>query len=108
MELEVESVKYEIMPIPPNLSPYSTLIGNLLRATPQNLEDAEKNSDIIAKAMEKVFVGTVKPVPKPEHQTQVFNALIDLTNKTIEAAGLFRGDKGPSTPPSSPTEPSIT
>ncbi|HLE74922.1 MAG TPA: hypothetical protein VI864_02630 [Candidatus Bathyarchaeia archaeon] len=106
MELEVEGVKYEIIPIPPSLSPYSTLIGDLLRAKPQTIEEVEKNSGTIAKAMEKLFAGTVKPTPKLEHQTQVFNALINLTNKTIEAAGLFRGDKGSSTSPSSPIEPS--
>lgn len=96
MELEVEGVKYTVIPIPPSLSPYSTLIGDLLRAKPQTFEEVEKNSETIAKAMEKLFAGTVKPIPNLEHQTQVFNALIDLTNKTIDNAGLFRKQQRPS------------
>ena len=71
MKLKVEDVEYEIIPIPPSFSPYATLIGDLLQAKkPQSIEEAEKNSDTIAKAMTKLFAGTVKPAPKAEHQAQ--------------------------------------
>lgn len=106
MELEVEGVKYQLIPIPPSHSPYSTLIGDLLRAKPKSIEEAEKNSETIAQAMEKLFAGTVKPTPKQEHQSQVFNALIDLTNKTIEDAKFFRNNQEPDTTKSGSVEPS--
>jgi len=95
MEKEIDGVKYNLIPVPPYASPYNVLLGDLLRKKPETVEAAEAISHAIKKAMEKLFAETVTPTPKPEHQTQLFNAVSELTTKVLKEAGLFREDSGP-------------
>lgn len=103
MKLKIDDVEYSLIPIPPYASPYATLIGELLKKKAVTVEEAEKNSGEIKRAMEKLFSETVTPEPKPEHHIQVFNALSTLTNKVMEEAGLFRQDQRPKPKKSSTT-----
>lgn len=95
MKRKIGDTEYNIIPIPPHLSPFSTLISERLQLKPEGPQDAETISQQIAEAMKALLSGTVKPYPKPEHETQVFNALIDITNKVIHEAQFFRKDKRP-------------
>jgi hypothetical protein len=105
LKVKIEDTEYTIIPIPPSLSPYSTHISEMLKVKPQSVADAEKMSVEIEKAMEKLLAGTVKPIPAKEHHIQVFNALVDLTNKVLEDARFFRQDKGSSPEKGSATSP---
>ena len=90
MKKTINGTKYEITPTPPSLSPYMTLLGKLLSIEPKDVEEAEKTSVEIEKAMVKLFEGTVSPQPKREHHIQLYNAVIKETNKALEEAGFFR------------------
>lgn len=93
MKLKIEDAEYTIIPIPPNLSPYSTRISELLQRKPQTSQEADEISCEISKYMDKLLGGTVKPKPSEGHMLQLFNAVIGLTNKVLEEAGLFRKTK---------------
>lgn len=93
MKKKIEDVEYEIIPIPPYLSPYSTRISELLKKTPQSVEDASEISGEIKEAMDKLFAETVTPKPERKHRTQVFNTINKLTMEVIEDAKFFRKPK---------------
>ena len=90
MKKIISGTKYEITPTPPSFSPYMTLLGKLLSIEPKDVEEAEKTSVEIEKAIEKLFEGTVSPQPKYEHHIQLYNAVIEETNKALEQAGFLR------------------
>ena len=90
MKVKIGNMEYNVISIPPSLAPYSTYISELLKVTPKTFEEAEKNSVEIEKAMIKLFEGTVSPQPKREHHIQLYNAVIEETNKALEQAGFFR------------------
>ena len=90
MKKTINGTKYEITPTPPSLSPYMTLLSKLLSIEPKDVEEAEKTSAEIDKAMVKLFEGTVSPQPKREHHIQLYNVVIEETNKALEEAGFFR------------------
>ena len=90
MEKTIDGTKYTITSTPPSLSPYMTLLGKLLSIEPKDVEEAEKTSVEIEKAMVKLFEGTVSPQPKREHHIQLYNAVIEETNKALEQAGFLR------------------
>ena len=90
MEKTIDGTKYEITPTPPSFSPYMTLLGKLLSVEPKDVEEAEKTSVEIDKAMTKLFQGTVSPKPKPEHYIQLYDAVIKETNKVLEETEFFR------------------
>jgi len=102
MKKQIHGVEYEIKPIPPHLSPYSTRISELLQKKPQNVQEADVASDEIAACLGKLLAGTVNPVPPKEHQWQLFKILNDLTTKTLKDAGFFRKPKGSNTTKSGP------
>jgi len=90
MEKTIDGITYIITPTSPNLSPYTMLLSKLLKIEPSNVEEAEKTSVEIDKAMTKLFDGTVSPKPKHEHHIQLYNAVIEVTNKALEDAEFFR------------------
>ena len=90
MKKTINGTKYEITPTPPSLSPYMALLSKLLSIEPKDVEEAEKTSAEIDKAMVKLFEGTVLPQPKREHYIQLYNAVIKETNKALEEARFFR------------------
>lgn len=102
MEKEIDGVKYKLTPIPPHASPYNVLVADLLMKKPETVEDAEKISSEIKKAMVKLFAETVTPTPKPEHHIQLFNALTELTTEVMKEAGLFRKNSRPNTAKGNP------
>jgi hypothetical protein len=102
MEKELDGVKYILIPIPPYASPYTVLIGNLLRKKTETVQEAETVSAEIQKAMDKLFTVTVKPKPRVDHETQLFNELNELTKKVIDEADFFHKDKGPDAEKSEP------
>jgi hypothetical protein len=108
MEKIIDGVTYVLTAIPPHLSPYNTLLGDLLREKPKTAQEADRVSGEIKKCMDKLLVDTVKPTPRPEHQYQVFNALTALTSEVLDEARLFRKDKRSSTEEGSPTSPSAS
>jgi hypothetical protein len=91
---KIDNTEYEIIPIPPYLSPYNARISELLQTKSKNFQEAEEISKEIKQHMEKLLSETVKPNPPIEHQTAVYNALIDITNATIKQAEFFRKNKG--------------
>jgi len=92
---KIGEIEYTIIPIPPHLSPFSTRIGELLQKRPQSTQEAKDISKEISEVMELLLPETVMPKPDKQHYLQVFNTLIDLTNKTMEEAEFFRKNKGP-------------
>ena len=90
MKKIIDGTKYEITPTPPCLSPYMTLLGKLLSIEPKDVEEAEKTSVEIEKALVKLFEGTVTPKPKPEHYIQLYDAVIKETNEVLEETEFFR------------------
>lgn len=94
MKKKIGEIEYTIIPIPPHLSPFSTRIGELLQKRPQSTQEAKEISKEISEAMELLLSEIVMPKPEKQHYLQVFNALVDLTNKTMEEAGFFRKDQG--------------
>ena len=105
MKKIIDGTKYEITPTPPCLSPYMTLLGKLLNIEPKDVEEAEKTSVEIEKAMDKLFEGTVSPQPKREHHIQLYNAVIEETNKALEQAGFLRKPRKSDTEKSGADEP---
>ena len=93
MKKKIEDVEYEIIPIPPSLSPFSTRISKLLQQEPKTVEEAKEISAEIKKAMDVLLEGTVTPEPKKGHRTQLLNALNQLTKAAIEDAEFFRKSK---------------
>jgi len=105
---KIGDTEYEIIPIPPHLSPYNARISELLQKKPQSFQEAEEISKEIAQHLEKLLSETVKPKPPIEHQTAAYNALIDVTNALIEEAEFFRKNQGPNSGKRSTTRPSTT
>jgi hypothetical protein len=103
MKKKIEDVEYEIIPIPPSLSPFSTRISKLLQQEPKTVEEAKEISAEIKAAMDILLEGTVSPKPKKGHRTQVFNSLNLLTKEAIEDAEFFRKPKRRSSRESSST-----
>jgi len=97
MEKEIDGVKYSLIPIPPHASPFNQLVGQLLQKTPIDCEEAEKDSMQIEKALDKILTACVEPKPRREHAWKLYSALQELTKKTLEDAGFFRGLKRSST-----------
>ena len=93
MKKKIEDVEYEITPIPPNLSPFSTRISKLLQQEPKTVEEAKEISAEIKAAMDILLEGTVTPEPKKGHRTQLLNTLNQLTKAAIEDAEFFRKSK---------------
>jgi hypothetical protein len=58
--------------------------------------------------MELLLPETVMPKPDKLHYLQVFNTLIDLTNKTMEEAEFFRKNQGSKSAKSNSTGPATT
>lgn len=87
--------KYKIKPVSPSLSPYTVLIGKLLKTEPKTVEEAEQLSTQIQAAMEKVFEKTVSPKPAIEDYIVVYNQIIEKTNAELEKAGFFRQHQQP-------------
>jgi len=94
MKKKIGDTEYNIIPIPPHLSPYNARISELLQKKPTSFQDAEEISKEIAQHMEKLLNETVTPKPNKEHMTAVYNALIDLTNAVLVEAQFFRKNKG--------------
>jgi len=93
MKKKIEDVEYEIIPIPPNLSPFSTRISKLLQQEPKTVEEAKEISAEIKAAMDILLEGTVTPEPKKGHRTQLLNTLNQLTKAAIDDAEFFRKSK---------------
>jgi len=93
MKLKIDAVEYTITPIPPYLSPYSTRISELLTRKPRTNQEADEISGEITFAMKKLLSGTVTPTAPPEHELQLFKAVIQLTNTILEDAQFFRQAK---------------
>jgi len=93
---KIGDTEYTIIPIPPHLSPYNSRISELLQKKTQNLQETKETSQELEECMKILLSGTVKPQPLPEDQTEVYNALIDLTNEVISKAQFFRKNQGPS------------
>jgi len=96
MQKRIGNVTYEIKPVPPNLSPYNNLLGEMFNKPPGSAEEAEKWQPEIDKALKKVLEGCADPQPPPEHMWQVFNAIQDATREVLTEAGIFRSDTGSS------------
>ena len=105
MKKTINGTKYEITPTPPCLSPYMTLLSKLLSIEPKDVEEAEKTSTEIEKAMVKLFEGTVSPQPKREHHIQLYSAVIEETNKALEEAEFFCKPRKSNTEKSGTDEP---
>ena len=90
MEATIDGVKYTINPTPPSVSPYSTLVVNLLEKEPKDLEDAEQLKQQIEKGLDAIFAETVTRKPKKEHYILIYDAVIKVTQQTLKQAELFR------------------
>lgn len=102
---KIGNAEYNIIPIPPHLSPYLSRYGEISQKKPENLRETEELSKESEKIVEKLLSETVKPKPQLEHELAVFNAVINLTNQTIQDAQFFRTKQGPSATKSSTTQP---
>jgi len=105
LKKKIDNVEYEIIPIPPHLSPYNSRISELLQKKAASFQDAEEISKEINQHMEKLLSETVTPKPRKEHQTEIYNAIIDLTNAVLEKAQFFRKNQRPSPSKSNATQP---
>jgi hypothetical protein len=101
-EKEIDGVKYSLIPIPPHVSPFNQLLGQLLQKAPGDCEEAEKDSVQIEKALDKILEACVEPKPRREHAWKLYSALQKLTKKTLEDAGFFRKPKRPGADSSKP------
>lgn len=103
MKKKIEDTEYNIIPIPPYLSPFNARISELLQKKFTSFQDAEETSKEINQHMEKLLSETVTPKPNKEHQTAVYNALIDLTNAVLQEAQFFRKNQRSGTAKSNAT-----
>jgi len=90
VSIQIDGVNYALQPIPPHLSPFNHIIGKLLKEDPKTFDDAARISAEIEKSLGKLLQECASPTPKKEHQLAVFNAIISLTNETINDAEKFR------------------
>jgi len=79
------------MVCPPHLAPITARIGELLQKHPATADEAKQMSEEIKPLMTLVLSQTAHPAPPMEHQTQVYQALINLTNEVVNEAAFFRG-----------------
>jgi len=105
MKKEICGVKYEIKPMPPSLTPYSARIIALLQRTPQNVEEAREASKELRILIKELLKETVQPEPLEEHELEVYNTLIQVTNQTLEKVKFFPQNKRPSVEEGSPISP---
>jgi len=95
MKKEISGVTYTLIPIPPSLMPFSARILTLLQTTPKSVEDTREASAELKTLVKELLKGTCQPTPLEEHELEVYNVLVQLTNETLEKARLFRQKPGP-------------
>ena len=90
----IENVEYTICSIPIDQSPYLKLINDILTSTPSTKEDADKKQETLEYAIQKILEATVDKKVAKEHQSIIYNLVIELHNiiakDAEEQAKLFR------------------
>jgi hypothetical protein len=95
-KVTIEGVEYSLTVIPPYLLPFLNLYGELATKSAKTIEEAEQVSREMRRASEKILEACVSPKPKPEHETELFRYISNLTSRTIqEVDSFFQGGKAP-------------
>lgn len=103
MKLVLDGKEYQIIPVPPHLSPYMTLTSELMKKKFATFEEAEETSKQIERLLRKVMEETISPQPEKEHLLKLFYALVEETEKVFKTMEPFRKPEGSSSDKSDTT-----
>lgn len=93
-KVTIDGVEYALTVIPPYLLPFLNLYSELAAKTAQTIEEAEKISEDMRRASQKILEACVSPKPKPEHETELFRYISNLTSQRIlEVDSFFQRGK---------------
>ncbi|MEM3489277.1 MAG: hypothetical protein QXO75_06455 [Nitrososphaerota archaeon] len=95
-KVTIHGVEYTLNVIPPYLLPFLNLYSELATKSAQSIEEAEKISEDMKRASQKILEVCVSPKPKPEHETELFRYLSNLTTQAVlEVDSFFQRGKAP-------------
>ncbi|MEM2982821.1 MAG: hypothetical protein QXH17_06610 [Candidatus Bathyarchaeia archaeon] len=93
-KVTIHGVEYTLNVIPPYLLPFLNLYSELATKSAQSIEEAEKISEDMKRASQKILEACVSPKPKPEHETELFRYLSNLTTQAVlEVDSFFQRGK---------------
>ncbi|MBS7627033.1 hypothetical protein KEJ51_08405 [Candidatus Bathyarchaeota archaeon] len=93
-KVTMDGVEYTLTVIPPYLLPFLNLYSELASKPAQSIEEAEKISEDMRRASQKILEACISPKPKPEHETKLFRYISNLTTQAVlEVDSFFQRGK---------------
>ncbi|MGQ9543682.1 MAG: hypothetical protein ACUVTM_06340 [Candidatus Bathyarchaeia archaeon] len=95
-KITLDGAEYTVKIIPPYLLPFLNLYSELATKPASTIDEAEKISNDMRMASQKILSVCVTPEPKPEHETELFRYLSNLTGQAVQEIDSFfqRGKNG--------------
>ena len=83
MKVKIGNNEYTVTPLPPRLAPHNAFYSELLQRKPSSVEEAQEIGKNLGELCEIILTATVTPTPREEHYTQLYNAVVELTNRVL-------------------------
>lgn len=93
MKVKIGETEYDVEPITPDLSPFISLIGEVMKTKAKDIAEAKENQKKISELSDIIFPETVTPAPLKEHKMQLLQTMLNLTAQVMDEADCFRKKK---------------
>ena len=93
MKVKIDGTEYDVQPITPDLSPFISLIGEVMKTKAKDVAEAKEMQKKIGELSGIIFPETVTPDPVKEHKMQLLQTVLNLTAQVMDEADCFRKKK---------------